>query len=85
MPTRREIEQKVIEMVEEVLTLNKPPKLKDSFREDLDADSIDIVTLFVSLEDELEITFDQDLFEGKNTILSVVDVLEELLSDSQDS
>lgn len=79
MITRKALELKVIEVVQDTLALNTPPELKHSFRNDLDADSIDIVTLLVSLEDELETSFDQNKLEGKDTLISVVDFIEQTL------
>lgn len=79
MLNREQLEQKVIDIVQETLALETPPKLDDSFREDLNADSIDIVTLLVSLEDELDTPFDQNALQDKDTLLSVVDFLDDLL------
>ena len=80
MITRKALELKVIEVVQDTLALTTPPELKNSFREDLGADSIDIVTLLVGLEDELETAFDQNKLEGKDTLISVVDFIEQALS-----
>ena len=79
MITRTKLEQKVIEVVEETLALDTPPQLQQSFRDDLGADSIDIVTLLVSLEDELGSSFDQNELGGKESIIEVVDYLEAYL------
>jgi len=76
MLNRKEIEEKVIEVVTETLALETPASLENSFREDLGADSIDIVTLMVSLQDELGDSFDVSDMQGKNTLLNVVDFLE---------
>jgi len=81
MITRKALELKVIEVVQDTLALTTPPELKHSFRDDLDADSIDIVTLLVTLEDELETPFDQGKLEGKDTLISVVDFIEQALSE----
>ncbi len=79
MMTRKELEQKVIEVVAETLALDTSPELHQSFREDLGADSIDIVTLLVSLEDELSSSFDQNELGGKESLIEVVDYLENYL------
>jgi acyl carrier protein len=83
MITREKLEQKVIEIVQDTLALPVAPKLEDAFRKDLNADSIDIITLLVSLEDELGTPFDQNALEGKDTIISVVDFLEEVLQQAE--
>ncbi len=79
MLNRETLEQKVIDIVQETLALETPPNLQDSFRGDLNADSIDIVTLLVSLEDELGTPFDQNALQDKDTLISVVDFLDDLL------
>ncbi len=85
MLTRELLEQKVIDIVQETLALNTPPRLEDSFRADLNADSIDIVTLLVSLEDELGTPFDQNALQDKDTLLSVVNFLDELLLQTENA
>ena len=82
MITRKALELKVIEIVQDTLVLTKPPELNHSFRDDLDADSIDIVTLLVTLEDELETPFDQGKLEGKDTLISVVNFIEQALLEN---
>lgn len=79
MITRQELEQKVIDVVKETLALDASPTLQQSFKEDLKADSIDIITLLVSLEDELDSSFDQNELGGKNTLIEVVDYLDHYL------
>ena len=79
MITRQELEQKVIDVVKETLALDTSPTLQQSFKEDLKADSIDIITLLVSLEDELDSSFDQNELGGKNTLIEVVDYLDHYL------
>lgn len=80
MLSRKQIEDKVIEVVTETLALSSPAQLSDSFRDDLEADSIDIVTMMVSLQDEMGESFDVNDMEGKDTVLSVVDFLAEELT-----
>ena len=83
MLDRAALEQKVIEVVQDTLALSTPPDLEDSFREDLNVDSIDIATLLVSLEDDLEMPFDQNKMQDKDTLLAVVDFIDELVLKSQ--
>jgi len=75
---RKEIEEKVIEVVTETLALEAPASLEDSFREDLDADSIDIVTLMVCLQDELGQVFDINELQSKKSLLDIVNLIEKL-------
>lgn len=78
MLTRYEIEEKVIEVVTETLALEAPASLENSFREDLGADSIDIVTLMVGLQDELDSSFEVNDLQGKTTLVDVVNYIEGL-------
>lgn len=80
MLTRTEIEDKVIEVVTETLALEKPADLDDSFIDDLGADSIDMVTLLVSLESEVPGQIDDYALDDKRTLRDFVDFIEELLS-----
>ena len=80
MLTRTEIEDKVIEVVTETLALEKPANLGDSFIDDLGADSIDMVTLLVSLESEVPGQIDDYALDEMKTLRDFVDFIEELLS-----
>ncbi|MDO5724762.1 MAG: acyl carrier protein [Tissierellia bacterium] len=48
------------------------------FRDDLNADSIELFELFMSLEDELELEVDADDVENFRTIGDVIDYIEDL-------
>ena len=79
MLNRKEIEEKVIEIVTETLALESPAKLEDSFQEDLGADSIDMVTLLVSLESEVPGQIDDSALDDKKTLKDFVDFIEEIV------
>ncbi|HID82638.1 MAG TPA: acyl carrier protein [Chromatiales bacterium] len=79
MLNRKEIEEKVIEIVTETLALESPAKLEDSFQEDLGADSIDMVTLLVSLESEVPGQIDDSALDDKKTLKDFVDFIEEII------
>lgn len=49
-----------------------------SFADDLDADSIDIVELVMSIEDELDIEIDDEILTKMHTIADVLDYMEEI-------
>ena len=76
MLNRKEIEDKVIELVTETLALESPAKLEDNFQEDLGADSIDMVTLLVNFESEVSGEIDDDALDGKMTLGDVVNFIE---------
>ena len=80
MLSRKEIEDKVIEVVTETLALESPVQLNDSFQEDLGADSIDLVTLLVSLESEIPGEIDDNALDDMKTLKDFVDFLEEELT-----
>lgn len=81
MLSRKEIEEKVIEIVTETLALELPAKLEDAFQEDLGADSIDMVTLLVSLESEIPGQIDDSALDDKKTLKDFVDFIEGILLD----
>lgn len=83
MLARKDLEQKIIDVVEDTLALPTSPEMHQSIREDLDADSIDIVTLLVSLEDELATPFDQTALQGKETLQEIADFIYEHLESQQ--
>ncbi|MDH3317300.1 MAG: acyl carrier protein [Gammaproteobacteria bacterium] len=47
-----EVSERVVSITSEVLSLDEPPKLESDLRKDLNADSLDLLTLFMTLEDE---------------------------------
>lgn len=49
-----------------------------SFMDDLNADSIDIVELVMSLEDEFDVQIDDEVLQRMNTIGDVIEYIEEL-------
>ncbi|CDZ75065.1 hypothetical protein ING2D1G_0907 [Peptoniphilus sp. ING2-D1G] len=49
-----------------------------SFADDLDADSIDIVELVMSIEDEFDIEIDDEILTKMHTIADVLDYMEEI-------
>lgn len=83
MLPREELDQKIIDVVEDTLALSTPPEMHHSIREDLNADSIDIVTLLVSLEDELETPFDQTALQGKERLQEISDFIYDHLAANQ--
>ncbi len=47
-----EVSERVVSITSEVLSLDEPPTLESDLRKDLNADSLDLLTLFMTLEDE---------------------------------
>lgn len=80
MLSRKQIEDKVIEVVTETLALEKQAELNDSLIEDLGADSIDMVTLLVTLESEMSQSIDDYAMNGLTRLSDFVDLIESLIS-----
>lgn len=53
--------------------------LQSNFRKDFGADSIDLVELVMSLEDEYGVEFSDDIVESIQTVAQAVAYLEQLL------
>ncbi|MDD6795440.1 MAG: acyl carrier protein [Clostridiaceae bacterium] len=70
--------EKIQEIVADKLNIDKEEvTLDSSFLEDLNADSIDIVELIMTLEDELEIEIPDEDVEGFRTVGDVVNYVKE--------
>lgn len=76
MPTREEIETKVISIVSEQMGVDKSEISSDtSFVNDLNADSLDTVELVMELEDEFETSIPDEDAEKIQTIRQAVDFI----------
>lgn len=79
---REEIENRVFRVIREVL----PPAMRNSIAlsreillvEDLKMDSIDLVTLFLALEDEFKGSVDQDATYTVRTIGDTINLIEQV-------
>ena len=49
--------------------------LEASFADDLDADSLDLVELVMALEDEFDVSIDEEELEGITTVSQAVDLV----------
>lgn len=80
VPTVTEIEEKVIQVVSEQLSVDKGEVKRDtSFVNDLNADSLDIVELVMELEDEFDLTIPDEEAEKLNTVGEAVDYIQKHL------
>lgn len=69
----KEIEQQVMNVVNEVLTLEPRDDLLDaSFGDDLSLSSLERMTLFIALEDEFGHDISQDEVEDIDTLRGVI-------------
>jgi len=49
--------------------------LEASFADDLDADSLDLVELVMALEDEFDVSIEEEELEGVTTVAQAVDLV----------
>lgn len=73
------MKEKILEIIAAQFTMdveNLNPKM--DFRDDLNADSIDLVELIMTMEDEFGIQVSDDDIKTLNTIEDVIDYIEDL-------
>ena len=73
---RQEILEKVVELVNDTLDVDNVELNEDTNLKDLGADSFDLLELVTALEDEFELTMDDDAVEKIATVGQVVDAIE---------
>lgn len=71
----QEVTERVLSIVSEVLSLDQPPSLDLDLREDLNADSLDLLTLFMTLEDEFGGSIPEDEVENISTVRNIIDYI----------
>lgn len=77
------VETRVLSVVKEVLAIEgDPPALDSSLIDDLGADSLDLLSLFMALEDEFGGTISEEDAEGLSTLRDVVECISARLGDS---
>ena len=70
------VEARVLSVVTEVLAIEgEPPALDSSLIEDLGADSLDLLSLFMALEDEFGGTISEEDTEGLATLRDIVECI----------
>jgi acyl carrier protein len=78
--TAVEIEEKVIQIVSEQLSVDKSEISRNtSFVNDLNADSLDTVELVMELEDEFDLTIPDDQAEKLKTVGEAIDYIKKQL------
>ena len=75
---RKEILEKVIELVSETLEIDEEEINEGKRFDDLGADSFDLLELVTAFEDEFGVTMDDDSLEDIQTVGDAVDALVEL-------
>lgn len=80
MPTVAEIEEKVIQVVSEQMSVDKSEISRNtSFVNDLNADSLDTVELVMELEDEFDLSIPDDEAEKLKTVGEAIDYIKKQL------
>ncbi len=80
MATTAEIEEKVIQIVSEQLSVDKAEISREtSFVNDLNADSLDTVELVMELEDEFDVTIPDEDAEKLKTVGEAMDFIAKTL------
>lgn len=69
----QEVSERVISIASEVLSLDEPPALNVDLRKDLNADSLDLLTLVMTLEDEFGGSISEHQLESIATLGDIVD------------
>lgn len=76
------VSEKVIDLIVEQFNVDENSiNLETSFRDDLNADSLDLVELIMSLEDEFDLELEDENIDGINTINDVIVHINSLTSD----
>lgn len=74
------LEQQVVNVANEVLTLEQRENLMDaSFTDDLSLSSLERMTLFIALEDEFEREIAQEEIEHIDSLREVIEYIEKKL------
>ncbi len=77
------VEARVLSVVTEVLAIEgEPPALESSLIEDLGADSLDLLSLFMALEDEFGGTISEQDTEGLATLRDIVECISGRLGEN---
>lgn len=77
---RAQIFESVKEIAVEVLAVDESAVTEEaSFKDDLNADSLDLVEFVMSMEEKFEVSIPEEEVEGVNTIGQAVDLVESKL------
>lgn len=78
----KDLEQQVMNVVNEVLTLKPRDNLLDaSFNDDMSLSSLERMTLFIALEDEFARDIDQEEVEEIDSLREVIKFIETKLAE----
>lgn len=73
------MKEKVLELIKQQFNIKDEEISREtSFRDDLNADSIELVELIMSIEEEFDITVDDEKLQGIKTIGDVLDYIDQI-------
>lgn len=76
------IEEKIFEIIVDQFNVDRNSiDLETSFKNDLNADSLDLVELIMALEDEFDLELEDENIDDINTINDVIVNIDKLTSD----
>lgn len=76
------IEEKIFDIIVDQFNVERDSiSLETSFKNDLNADSLDLVELIMALEDEFDLELEDENIEGINLINDVIVHIDKLTSD----
>lgn len=79
--TPEEVQSAVLSITSEVLAIDDPLDPRMSLREDLDADSLSLIMLFMALEDEFGGTIPEEDFDKISTLADIIDYINGRLAE----
>mgnify|MGYP000967486918 CR=1 FL=1 len=80
------IKDKVFELISTQFNLDESDiDLSTSFKDDLNADSLDLVELVMALEDEFDLEIGDDDAENIKTVGDAINYIKELLGEEDDN
>ena len=79
----QEVTERVSSITCEVLSVDEPIDLDLDLRKDLNADSLDLLTLFMTLEDEFGGSIPEDEVENINTVRNIIDYINSRIAAEQ--
>ena len=77
-----DVQQRVIKIISDVLNQNESTiRLDASLRDDLQVDSLHLMTLFIALEDEFQSSMPPEEVTGIFTVKDVIDFIDKKLQE----
>jgi acyl carrier protein len=71
-----QVEQRVRSVIADALNLDFAPSRDTRFNEDLEADSMDVVSIIIATEEEFGIEFHEDDVDRLRTVGDMIDYIE---------